>query len=203
MTRFHRVGEAGGLRRRRVLGVLTVLAAPPLLGLSACGTPRVSAQPAWSGRLAWVLTPALSTGGTPPRSAQFQFELWGDALAGQLDVLSPLGQVLARVVWKPGEAVMTSPGRDPLTVTRLDDLSEAALGEAMPLQALIDWLQGQAWPLAPMSREEQGFSQLGWHIDTRKVDQGRVLAQRPVTATQAGLRVSVVLDTPPRPLPRP
>ena len=150
--------------------------------------------------MAWVLTPALSVGGSSPRSAQFQFELWGDSLAGQLDVLSPLGQVLARATWKPGQAVLTAPGRETLTAASLDDLSEAALGEAMPLQALVDWLKGQAWPLAPMRLEAQGFSQLGWHIDTRRAPQGRVLAQRPVTATQAGLRVSVVLDPPPRPL---
>lgn len=180
------------------------LGAWALMGLSACSTPVKQPEATWSGRLAWVMTPPLSPASAAeaaaPRSAQFQFELWGDALEGRLEVLSPLGQILARVTWQPGQAELSAPGRQTLRAARLDDLSEPALGEAMPLQALIDWLQGQVWPLAPVSLEAHGFSQLGWHIDTRKAASGRMLAHRPVTPTQAGLRVSVVLDTfPPSP----
>lgn len=150
------------------------LAGAALLAAGCATPPRASAPDALSGRLA-VQVEAL--GEAPARSFSAGFELRGNAERGELQLTSPLGTVLARAQWLPGEAVLfTSQGeqRD----ASLDALSQRLLGEPLPLAALVEWLHGRPWPGAPAQRLDGGFAQLGWQVDLGRFAEGLLLAQR-------------------------
>ncbi len=156
---------------------MTRLAALPgvlALGLlAACATtPRPPAELA--GRLA-VRVEAFE--GAPARSLATQFELRGDALAGELRLSTPIGTTAAQARWRPGSAELITPEAT-RSFADLDALAQALLGEALPLAALIDWLRGRPWPGAPSTASTGGFEQMGWRIDLSRVAQGWVLAAR-------------------------
>jgi outer membrane lipoprotein LolB len=159
------------VRRRRWLAAVL-----PAVLLAACAqVPRNLAPDVVAGRLA-VQVDAFNE--APARSFSAAFELQGNAERGTLQLTSPLGTVLARAQWAPGQALLqTSQGdsRD----NSLDALSERMLGEPMPLAALIEWLHGRPWTGAPVSRLADGFEQLGWRVDLSRFGDGVLVAQRP------------------------
>jgi outer membrane lipoprotein LolB len=122
---------------------------------------------------------------TPPRRISAEFDLSGDAGQGRLDLTGPLGVIVARAQWRPGQALLETPeGRQ-----WFDDsaaLAAAALGEAVPVFALFDWLSGRPWPAAESTAlldGGKGFQQLGWRIDLGQFEQGRVVASRNASPT--------------------
>ena len=153
---------------------LTALPGVLALGLlAACATtPRPPAELA--GRLA-VRVEAFE--GAPARSLATQFELRGDALAGELRLSTPLGTTAAQARWRPGSAELIT-AETTRSFADLDALAQALLGEALPLAALIDWLRGRPWPGAPSAASAVGFEQLGWRIDLSRMAEGWVLAAR-------------------------
>ena len=155
------------IRRAALPGVLA-------LGmLAACATPpRPPADLA--GRLA-VRIEAFE--GAQARSLTMQFELRGDALAGELRLSAPLGTTAARARWQPGGAELITPEAT-RSFADLDALAQVMLGEPLPLAALIDWLRGRPWPGAPSAATANGFDQLGWRVDLSRHDEGWVLAAR-------------------------
>ena len=161
---------------------MTILA----VGLAGCTSVSPVAVGALSGRL------SLNVAATPQQAArQFSagFELRGDARQGELDLTSPLGTVLARARWQPGQAQWSSAeGR--FEGSDLDPLAERALGERLPLAALFEWLRGRPWPQAPHTPRPQGFEQLGWWVDLQGWPEGRMSAQRtaePAVTVRAAL----------------
>jgi outer membrane lipoprotein LolB len=70
-------------------------------------------------------------------------------------------------------------------------LSRDALGEDVPLGALPFWLKGQAWPGASSdaSIEPLGFVQLGWQIDTSRLQADAQLEARRASPPAVLLRV--------------
>ncbi|MFZ2991010.1 MAG: lipoprotein insertase outer membrane protein LolB [Ideonella sp.] len=118
------------------------------------------------------------------------FELSGHAAQGRLKLLSPLGTAIAEARWAGGRAELDQ-GDAVRPFESLDALTEAALGEALPLAALFDWLTGQPWPGAPSQTTEPGFAQLGWLIDVSALaTDGLLQAQRqasPVVALKIRL----------------
>ncbi len=155
-------------------------AASALLALlGACTTlpPVTDAGDALSGRLSVAVDAA---GDAPPRSVSAAFELSGTPARGRLDLTSPLGSVLARAHWAPGEVLLATP--DATTVyPDLDALTREALGESLPVAALFDWLRGRPWTGAPSRAQAAppGFEQLGWAVDLARFDEGWVVARRP------------------------
>lgn len=131
---------------------------------------------AWSGRLGWSIA---ATPLQPAQQASATFELRGSAHAGWLELTSPVGTLIARARWQAGSAELQTLGG----TTRHDDLaalSRAAFGDQeLPLAALFHWLQGQPWPEAPHDMHPSGFRQLGWLVDVRALDGGRLTALRP------------------------
>lgn len=126
--------------------------------------------------------------GAAARSMSAAFELKGDAQAGQLELTTPLGTVLAQARWSINQVVLaTSQGSTQFA--NLDDLTREVLGEAVPVAALFDWLRGRPWPgaasvpTAPPA--EPGFRQLGWTVSLARFDQALVAAlrERPPTVT--------------------
>ncbi|MEJ6007721.1 outer membrane lipoprotein LolB [Paucibacter sp. AS339] len=108
------------------------------------------------------------------------FELIGSPTAGQLELSTPLGSLVARASWRDGEVSLQTPDAE-RSYANLDELTRELLGEAIPVAALFDWLRGRPWPQAPSQALTQGpgFEQLGWRIDLSKLDEGLILAHRP------------------------
>lgn len=114
----------------------------------------------------------------PARSWSAAFELRGNETLGRLSLISPLGTVVARADWSADGATLLTPDGSQ-RFDSLDQLAQAAMGEALPLAALTHWLAGHPWPGAPAQATPQGFDQLGWHIDlSRWSDDASLVARR-------------------------
>jgi len=166
------------------------LAATVLLG--ACSSlPRPADRAAgetFSGRLA-IRAEAEA------RSTIAAFDLSGRPDAGELDLSTPLGAVLGRARWAPGQVELVTPqGRK--AYPTLDALTQEVLGETLPVAALFDWLKGRPWPGAPSAARtggSTGFEQLGWSVDLAEFDAAVVTAVR---RAPPAVTVRVKLDRP-------
>jgi outer membrane lipoprotein LolB len=160
------------------------------LALAGCAAPPPSGE-LISGRL------SLQVGAhadRAPQSLSAAFDLRGNAQSGELQLSAPFGATLAVARWSSDAATLiTSDGER--RFADLDGLSREALGEALPLRALPDWLRGRPWPEAPSRplAPAAGFEQLGWVIDLAAFDRGTVRAQR---AAPPALDLRVRLDSP-------
>ena len=146
--------------------------------LAGCASPWRAGEPAppsWSGRL------ALQVQSQPPQSFSAAFTLRGAPERGELSLNTPLGSTLAYLTWEPGTAVLRANGE----VRRFDSvqaLTAEAVGTALPLAALFDWLAGQPTQVP------------GWQPDLSRLTDGRLQARREAPAPAADLRI--VLDPP-------
>lgn len=129
------------------------------------------------------------------RSTIAAFDLSGRPDAGELDLSTPLGAVLGRARWAPGQVELITPqGRK--AYPTLDALTQEVLGETLPVAALFDWLKGQPWPGAPSAARgagAAGFEQLGWSVDLAELDAAVVTAVR---RAPPAVTVRVKLDRP-------
>ena len=156
--------------------------------LAACASTHPDPKDAgWtSGRMS-VRVEAWGT--EPARSVGSSFELRGGPDAGELRLTSPLGTRVASARWAAGEAVLTTADGE-RRFTSLDELSREALGEALPLAALPDWLAGRPWRGAPHRAGAEGFEQLGWQVGLARQAEGWIEARReapPVVAVRIKL----------------
>lgn len=141
--------------------------------LAGCATSRPKASKDtsfWSGRL------ALTVHSEPPQSYSAGFELRGAPAAGELQLTSPLGTVLASVHWSPQGAEL----RQGVQLTRrpsLDELTADIGGTPLPVAALFGWLQGQTADAS------------GWNADLSRHSEGRVVARRLQPLPTAELRL--------------
>jgi len=144
--------------------------------LAACATPPPApSEPAWtSGRLSVRIAADASQAA---QSVSVAFEMRGDGESGELRLNSPLGTRVAQARWAPGVAVLDTPQGERRFDT-LDELSRQALGEALPLAALPDWVAGRPWPAAPHRVHEGGFEQLGWQVLLARQAEGWIEARR-------------------------
>ena len=144
--------------------------------LAACATPPPApGEPAWtSGRISIRIAADASQAA---QSISVAFELRGDGRSGELRLNSPLGTRVAQARWAPGVAVLETPEGERSFGT-LDELSRQALGEALPLAALPDWIAGRPWPAAPHRVQEGGFEQLGWSVRLARQAEGWIDARR-------------------------
>ncbi len=164
-----------------------LLAAP----LAGCVTPPRpnDAAPWTTGRL------SVRIEASPERAAQSMsagFELRGTGDGGELRLNSPLGLRVASARWAPGLALLDA-GDGERSYASLDELSHRALGEALPLGALPDWLQGRPWPGATHHTSADGFEQLGWQVQLQGRNEGWIELRR---AAPPAVRVRVKLDEP-------
>lgn len=138
-------------------------------------------------------------GTRPAHRETFEFE-WvstGESgQSGQLSLLGPLGQIVAQLSWTPQQAQLRQSGQAQARIAATpEELSESVLGERLPVQGLGDWLQGRAWAQAPAAATLEGFEQLGWQIDVRRLRSDRQgSARRPGDDRQASATLRWVLD---------
>ena len=124
------------------------------------------------------------------RSVSAGFELRGDSHGGELRLNSPLGTRVASARWAPGLAVLDD-GRGEQAYDSLASLAQQALGEALPLEALPDWLAGRPWAGALHTAAAEGFTQLGWQVDLSRFAEGWIEMHR---SSPPAVRVRVKLD---------
>jgi outer membrane lipoprotein LolB len=155
------------------LGV-ALLTAAALVGCVTAPAPRAD-LPWTQGRLL-IKVDASNTRAASNTSTAF--ELRGDSTRGELRLLAPLGVSLASASWVPGSVQLSMPGSQ-RQFGSLDELSREVLGESLPLAALPDWLAGKPWPQAPHQLQTDGFSQLGWQVQTTRRAEGWIEARRP------------------------
>lgn len=135
----------------------------------------------------------------PARGMSFGFFFQGQVERGSLSLMTPLGSQVAQVDWTPTSATLrrVGPGGgEDIRRGSIEELAETALGEALPLQTLVHWMQGRPDPALPHqpSPEADTFEQRGWFIDTRERAQGRILATRQGQAGLRDARIQVHLD---------
>ena len=151
--------------------------------LSGCASLKHQAPPPAEGDL--HLTGRLSVqvagnAGGKASGGNGAFELIGQPGAGQLELSTPLGSLVARAIWRDGDVRLQTP-EDERRFDDLDALTREMLGEAIPVAALFDWLQGRPWPQAasvPGAAGSKGFEQLGWQIDLSHFSEGLIVATR-------------------------
>jgi outer membrane biogenesis lipoprotein LolB len=142
-----------------------------------------------------------AVGDQPAQGLSLGFFFAGNAQVGQLDLMTLMGSQMAQVNWQADEAwLLNDKGRQ--RFNSIEALSETALGEALPLRALIAWMQGQPDPEQPSQPNPpagstsgaSGFTQAGWAIDTSQLAQKKITAQRPGDATHRSAMIKVYLD---------
>lgn len=160
-----------------------LLAGGLLAGCASVGVPPPANSETISGRLSVQVE---ATASTPSRSESGSFELKGTPEAGQLNLSTPLGNVIAQARWLGQRAWLTT-SQGETAYPDLDALTREMLGEQLPVAALFDWLRGRPWPGAPSQTNPAasgpGFQQLGWSVDLARFDQGWVAAQRRLSPT--------------------
>ncbi len=134
-------------------------------------------------------------GDQPAKGISLGFFFHGRAQAGELEFMTLMGSQVAQLRWSPQEAELTD-SNGGHRYPSLAELSEAALGEALPLDTLIHWMQGHADPALPVriGAEPDTFEQLGWLIDTRQLDEKKLSATRAPSSQLRGARIKVYLD---------
>lgn len=164
MSLFSR--RRGLLASLALCGLLAACAQPP--------APAPSTDPAngaWSGRLSLLVD--------DPSAQSFNagFELTGRPEQGQLTVFNPLGNVVARLEWSPGHAVLLD-GQKRTESDSLEQLVQTLTGSALPVSALFSWLRGEA------------VQTPGWQVELGALQEhGRLVARRFSPMPQATLRI--------------
>lgn len=143
--------------------------------LAACASPTRQLTPApeadyWSGRL------SVQVQSDPPQFNSGEFELSGSAQAGELVLLNPLGNIVARLQWARGAASITQ-GNSTRSSDSLSALVQELLGTPLPIEALFDWLHGKATHVP------------GWEADLGALADGKLTAHRHSPQPQANLRI--------------
>ncbi|OGB03179.1 MAG: hypothetical protein A3G29_09535 [Burkholderiales bacterium RIFCSPLOWO2_12_FULL_64_99] len=161
-------------------------------GTAASSSPEAPSRLALQGQLSIKL---LAWQDLPAKGLSLGFFFSGHTDQGLLDLMTPLGTLMAQVGWQADEAwVVNENGRQ--TYPTLDELSRQTLGEALPLRSLVHWMQGQPDSTQPSTLTEQPgvFEQAGWRIDTRELAEQRIQATRSASDQQRAIHIKVYLD---------
>ncbi len=135
----------------------------------------------YSGRLSLVIEPAAGSSDTA-QSFSGSFELRGNAESGELDLLTPLGQIVMRLRWQPDLAVIFR-GDTRRLFANSQDLIQQATGAPLSLQQLFAWLQGK----------DVQASSSQWQVDLSAHASGRIIARR-TAPTPAVLRIALAKE---------
>lgn len=169
---------------------------PPLPDEAQCApaTPTAAALPHidLQGQLSIKLG-ALQ--GQAAKGLSLGFFFAGNTQTGQLDLMTLMGSQMAKVSWSPDQVWLVNE-EGTKRFESLDELSQAVLGETLPLRAMVHWMQGQPDPSlrSQVGTEPSTFIQEGWVIDTRDFDQKKLHAQRAPVPGQRTVQIKIYLD---------
>ncbi|MBS7807843.1 lipoprotein insertase outer membrane protein LolB [Variovorax sp. PCZ-1] len=150
----------------------------PANGLKDSKNTAATDSQSYSGRLSLVIEPT-ATSNELQQSFSGSFELRGNANIGELDLLTPLGQIVMQLRWQPDNAMIIR-GSQRQLFANAQDLIQQATGASLSLEQLFAWLQGKD---APVSSGE-------WQVDLSAHANGRIMARR-ATPTPAVLRIAL------------
>jgi outer membrane lipoprotein LolB len=174
------------MKRRRWLAGSTAFT---IISIAGCAinmpatSPKTSeiaqknAATGYSGRLSLVIEPSAGLN-DQQQSFSGSFELRGNAEIGELDLLTPLGQIVMQLRWRPDIAVILR-GSQRQIFANADDLIQRATGASLSLQQLFAWLEG---------KEIQAVKD--WQVDLTNHANGRIIARRS-QPTPAVLRIAL------------
>ncbi|MFZ6735036.1 lipoprotein insertase outer membrane protein LolB [Undibacterium sp. Ji42W] len=103
-----------------------------------------------------------------PQSLPGGFEWEQDAQSIRINLLSPLGQTMARITQTAQGATLEQEGKTPRTASNLDQLLQDTLGWSLPVAGLRDWLQGfvavDGKQLSAVKAEDLTLTTQGWKL---------------------------------------
>lgn len=184
-----------------------------LTGCAALQTPPVPPSVAQAAR---TYHPILTAGGR--LSVRYQGPNGPEILAGsyewrqtpsdtRIELLSPLGQTLARITVVPDGATMQQAGQPPRTAEDVDALTAQTLGWPLPVAGLREWLQGfgvdaQGQRFVATPSTNTFTTDDGWHVRYPAWQDDGTGSARPLRVDlarrtdQAGdVSIRIVLDT--------
>jgi outer membrane lipoprotein LolB len=177
--------------KRRGIAALGAAFTLNLIAGCAINTPAISPKDSknsekiepqrYAGRLSLVIEPAAGSQNAA-QSFSGSFELRGNSDMGELDLLTPLGQIAAQLRWQPGLALIKR-GSETQQFSSAQTLLEQATGASLTLAQLFAWLQGK--PSGDLVGD--------WQVDLSAQPQGRIIARRNLP-TPAVLRI--ILEQP-------
>lgn len=139
----------------------------------------------WEGRMSVKLDAHLDLAA---EGISFAFDLQTQGDQGTLALSTPLGTQMALIRWTAQEAILSN-AEGTHTYPDLESLSDALLGEALPLHALTHWLDGRPAtdrPHQPLATSA-GFEQDGWQIDLSGFERDLLVARRPASSAARGI----------------
>jgi outer membrane lipoprotein LolB len=115
-----------------------------------------------------------------------------------LVISSPLGQGIAEITRRDGVYTLVTSDRQSFSATDPERLTEQALGYALPLAGLPDWLRGRAQPGVPAQTRHDGHQlaelrQQGWTIEYLAYDDDGRLPKR-VRITRGALDIRLAIE---------
>lgn len=134
----------------------------------------------YSGRLSLVIEPAAGSI-DPAQTFSGSFELRGNPEIGELDLITPLGQIVMRLRWQPDLAMILR-GDTRQLFANAQDLIQQATGASLSLEQLFAWLQGKNVRGSSTSSD--------WQVDLAAHANGRIIARR-LSPTPAVLRIAL------------
>lgn len=138
-------------------------------------------------------------------SVKFNWQQQGERV--DVSLASPLGQTVAKISVTPQSATLTQSGRAPLVAKDINGLTVEALGWALPVGGLRDWLQGYAlgadgkrFAASPANNtvttaDGWQLTFVSWQDEAGAVPRPkRIDATRAASASASALAIRIVLD---------
>jgi len=104
-----------------------------------------------------------------PQSVQGRFQWQQQGQRIDIDLMSPLGQTMAKLTITPNSATIQQTGKEIKVADNVAELTEQTLGWSLPVAGMRDWLQGfnrtttNQRQIARPNENDQ-FDTEGWHI---------------------------------------
>jgi len=104
-----------------------------------------------------------------PQSVQGRFQWQQQGQRIDIDLMSPLGQTMAKISITPNSASIQPSGKEIKVAENVAELTEHSLGWSLPVAGMREWLQGfnrsstNQRQMASLSGNDQ-FDTEGWHI---------------------------------------
>jgi len=104
-----------------------------------------------------------------PQSVQGRFQWQQQGQRIDIDLMSPLGQTMAKLTITPNSATIQQTGKEIKVADNVAELTEQTLGWSLPVVGMRDWLQGfnrtttNQRQIARPNENDQ-FDTEGWHI---------------------------------------
>lgn len=173
------------------LSILAACATPQRIGGAGAAFERV-------GRFAVTVRDVNA----PAQAAQggFSWRDTGERL--RLDLVSPVGNVLAQIQVSPDSAVLVRSNGEREVATDPDTLLAQVWGHAVPVAGLRAWIQGRVQPggsPAAIDRDAQGrimsFDQDGWQVSLSDYDaRGPMRVRLSRHDAQGEVRVQLIVN---------